>query len=232
MPAGSITFLPKIHGPVSTTIKLWPTSYVASSTLPMPPSRASTEKPARLRCEMDVSVYVQRSLVVIVAPFRPAWYRSSTPLRPDITPAKGDFLAALERCHREPEAAELVPVELRRLAMPRPDDRATGVVDLVCHSQASLVGDVRDGRRERSCDALEGVVVVVEDDHVPRGAEAGARAPVGALLRRRRHDRIVVASGSCRPSRSTSKPSVHASPRSANRSRSSTAPAARRFQTR
>src|SRR5205807_6590644 len=45
-------------------------------------------------------------------------------------------------------------------------------------------------------DALERVVVVVEDDHVPRRAQTGARAAVDALFGGRWHRRIVVASSS------------------------------------
>jgi len=54
-----MTFFPKIHGPVSTTMKLAPTSLVASSTLPIPPSIASTDRPAKLRCVTVASRYVQ-----------------------------------------------------------------------------------------------------------------------------------------------------------------------------
>ena len=46
-PAGISTFLPKIQGPVSTMMKLPPTSLVASWTLPISPSVASTLKPVR-----------------------------------------------------------------------------------------------------------------------------------------------------------------------------------------
>src|SRR6476620_174617 len=46
MLAGSITFLPKIHCPVSTTTKLAPTSSVASSILPTEPPLASTLNPS------------------------------------------------------------------------------------------------------------------------------------------------------------------------------------------
>src|SRR6476469_7915086 len=46
MLAGSITFLPKIHCPVSTTTKLAPTSSVASSILPIEPPLASTLNPS------------------------------------------------------------------------------------------------------------------------------------------------------------------------------------------
>src|SRR5204863_4272496 len=54
--------------------------------------------------------------------------------------------------------------------------------------------DVRNRRRERGRDPLEGVVVVVEDDDVPRSSETRARAAVDALFRRWGHGRIVVAS--------------------------------------
>src|SRR3954464_4136082 len=63
-PAGSMTFLPKIHGPVSTTMKLLPTSYVASSMFPMPPSDASTSKPLRSEPGVMVSRYVHMSAVL------------------------------------------------------------------------------------------------------------------------------------------------------------------------
>ena len=43
--AGRITFRPKIHGPVSTTMWLLPASAVDSSTFPMLPSTASTLEP-------------------------------------------------------------------------------------------------------------------------------------------------------------------------------------------
>src|SRR5204862_3515226 len=60
--------------------------------------------------------------------------------------------------------------------------------------QPALVRDIRDRRRQRRRDTLEGVVVVVQDDHVPRCAEPCARAAVEALFRGRGHGRIVVAS--------------------------------------
>jgi hypothetical protein len=44
-----MTFLPKIHGPVSTINQLAPVSLLALSTLPMPPSRASIEHQVRSR---------------------------------------------------------------------------------------------------------------------------------------------------------------------------------------
>src|SRR3954452_21124236 len=63
-PAGSITFLPKIHGPVSTTMKLPPASLVDSSTLPMLPSSASTLKPVK-STDGAVLLNVQISAIVI-----------------------------------------------------------------------------------------------------------------------------------------------------------------------
>src|SRR3954454_5329660 len=63
-PAGSSTFLPKIHGPVSTTMKLPPASLVDSSTLPMLPSSASTLKPVK-STDGAVLLYVQISAIVI-----------------------------------------------------------------------------------------------------------------------------------------------------------------------
>src|SRR5438477_9771261 len=78
--------------------------------------------------------------------------------------------------------------------MSRPHDRAAAVVDLVGHPEAVLVRDVRNRRRERGRDTLKGVVVVVEDDYVPRRAEPRAGAAVNAFFRGGRHGRIVVAS--------------------------------------
>jgi hypothetical protein len=47
VPAGIMTLRPKIHGPVSTTSHERPVSLVASSILPIEPSRASTLNPVR-----------------------------------------------------------------------------------------------------------------------------------------------------------------------------------------
>src|SRR5690349_18081195 len=69
-PAGSMTFLPKIHGPVSTTRYDEPTSLLASSILPIPPSTASTPYPVRLVVVHVCSRYVQMSMVAIcITPF-------------------------------------------------------------------------------------------------------------------------------------------------------------------
>src|SRR6476620_2361343 len=69
-PAGSMTFLPKIHGPVSTTMKLPPASLVASSTLPMSPSVASTLKPLRSMFGAVCVLNVHISMVAINTPPR------------------------------------------------------------------------------------------------------------------------------------------------------------------
>src|SRR5947207_1518207 len=64
-PGGSITFLPKIHGPVSTTTKLPPAQWVASSTSPTLPSRASTLNPLRSTFGGVAIVNVHISIVAI-----------------------------------------------------------------------------------------------------------------------------------------------------------------------
>ncbi len=69
-------------------------------------------------------------------------------------------------------------------------------MDPVRDPQALLVGDVRKGGCECRGNTLEGVVIVVQDDHVPRRAETRPRPAVDALFRRRSHARIVVASRS------------------------------------
>src|SRR6478735_5153027 len=81
--------------------------------------------------------------------------------------------------------AQLLPVELGLLAEAGPDDGPPRVVDPVGNPHAVVVRDARDDRRERGRDALEGVVVVVEHDHEPGAAEAGALAAVEPLPWRR-----------------------------------------------
>src|SRR3954470_3675809 len=85
--------------------------------------------------------------------------------------------SAFKRRERQSVAGELRVVELRELAMPRPDDRLAARVDLVRERHAAVVVDARNRLRERERDAFEGVVVVVQHDHAPRSAEP---APVGA----------------------------------------------------
>src|SRR5439155_1615048 len=91
-------------------------------------------------------------------------------------------LTALQRSHRQAMIPELLPVELGLLLMPGPDDRLSGGVDAVRERHSVVVGDTGNHRRERKRDALERVVVVVQDDHVPRPAETRAFAGVEALL--------------------------------------------------
>src|SRR6478752_2032593 len=80
--------------------------------------------------------------------------------------------AAAERGHGQPEAGELLVVELRLLAMPRPDGRPAGVVDAVRHRQAGVHGDTGERARQGEGDAVERVVVVVQHDHQPRPVAA------------------------------------------------------------
>src|SRR5215211_541646 len=84
--------------------------------------------------------------------------------------------SALQRRHRQPRPLELVPVVLGRLAWAGPDDRLTSIVDLIGNSVALLKADPRQDPRERLSDVLEGVVVVVADDHAPLAAEIGTGA--------------------------------------------------------
>jgi hypothetical protein len=97
---------------------------------------------------------------------------------------RGRHLPLLERRQRQPMLAQLLPVELGLLAEARPDDGLPGVVDPVRQAHPAVVRNARDDRRERGSDALEGVVVVVEHDHEPGPAEAGALAAVEPLARR------------------------------------------------
>src|SRR3954452_20385967 len=108
---------------------------------------------------------------------------------------------ALERSHREAVALELGVVVLGQLLRPRPDDGLTGRVDLRRERHALVVVDARDRGGERERDAVEGVVVVVQDDHAPRVARAGARALALALARRRQRDAHAAALTASRRSR-------------------------------
>src|SRR5206468_3899759 len=84
-------------------------------------------------------------------------------------------LALLERGHRQPCVVQLLPVVLGGLARAGPDDRLAGVVDLVGDRVALLERDAGDDARQRGRHAVEGVVVVVQDDHPPVVVQAGAR---------------------------------------------------------
>src|SRR5512133_4341291 len=67
-------------------------------------------------------------------------------------------------------------------------------MDPVCELQTLVVRNVGNRRRKRRGDTLEGVVVVVHDDDVPRRAEPRARASVDSLFGLRSHGPIVVTS--------------------------------------
>src|SRR3954453_15902486 len=69
MPAGSRTFFPKIHGPVSTTMYRLPTSLLASSIFPIDPSSASTEKPTKSTLDQGTSKVSHMFRVLIPASF-------------------------------------------------------------------------------------------------------------------------------------------------------------------
>src|SRR5207244_12009769 len=103
-------------------------------------------------------------------------------------------LRPLERGHRQAVVGKLLPVMLGGFAMTRPDDFASAVMDPVCDAQALVVRDLGQCRRQRRCNALEGVVVVVQDDDVPGSPEAGPGTAIDALFGHRRHTRIVVTS--------------------------------------
>jgi hypothetical protein len=60
-------------------------------------------------------------------------------------------------------------------------------VDSLSQLHAAVIARPRDDRRERRGDALERVVVVVEDDHLPGVAETSAGTGVATFLGRRSH---------------------------------------------
>lgn len=61
------------------------------------------------------------------------------------------------------------------LAVPGPDDRTTLAVDAVRERHPLIVGGARQHLAQGERDALERVVVVVQDDDVPRRPEPGSR---------------------------------------------------------
>src|SRR6476659_9260931 len=87
-----------------------------------------------------------------------------------------------ERRHREPEADELLPVELGPLALTGPDDRLARLVDAVGHLDPAVKRDARNRAGQGERDPVEGVVVVVLHDDEPRPAGSGARPRLARLL--------------------------------------------------
>src|SRR3954451_14648259 len=75
--------------------------------------------------------------------------------------------ALRQRCHREAVPRQLLVVELGPLLVTGPDDRATAEVDAVGEADPLVVADPREYARQREGHALEGVVVVVQHNHVP-----------------------------------------------------------------
>src|SRR3954454_21203823 len=95
------------------------------------------------------------------------------------TAGKWCFSALLERRHGQARVAQLVPVVLGELLMAGPHDRQAGAVDAVGDLVAAIDGHAGDEARQGVGDAVEGVVIVVADDHPP-GAAQGAVGAFGA----------------------------------------------------
>src|SRR4051794_21885802 len=89
---------------------------------------------------------------------------------------EGAALALLERRHGQTGVPELLPVQLGGLLLPAPDDGLAGVVDAVGQCVADGDREPGDVAGQRVRDVVEGVVVVVPDDHPPLAAEAASRA--------------------------------------------------------
>ena len=73
--------------------------------------------------------------------------------------------------HRQPRGLEHLPIVLGGLARPGPDDRLAGVVDLFGDPMTLFEAHSRQHPRQRLSDVIEGVVVVVADDHAPVSAQ-------------------------------------------------------------
>src|ERR687896_388854 len=81
----------------------------------------------------------------------------------------------LERGHGETRRLQLLPVELGGLPRTGPDRRLAAVVDRVREPIATVEAHPWDHPGERLGDVIEGVVVVVEDDHEPISAQGLVR---------------------------------------------------------
>src|SRR4051794_16568531 len=101
---------------------------------------------------------------------RPTWRSKGPRTRPG---ASG--LPLLERGHGQPRLAQLLPVQLGRLAVAAPHDGQARGVDALGDRVALVDVDAGDVARERERHVVERVVVVVADDDPPLAAEGGAR---------------------------------------------------------
>ena len=87
-----------------------------------------------------------------------------------------------------PAPVELLPVVLGGLLVAAVDDRLARVVDRVGDLVSARQRDAGDEARERARDVIEGVVIVVADDHLPRAAEAAAGRAGARQLNRLAHN--------------------------------------------
>ncbi len=121
--------------------------------------------------------------------------RSASPGPRTVTPRRRRGLGDCRRCSGcraaiivRPASLELVPEAFSivcRLARAAPDDRQAGVVDLFGEPVALVEADPGNHPGKGLGDVLEGVVVVVADDHAPVAAQPGARSGDARLLDRR-----------------------------------------------
>src|SRR3954452_13996405 len=93
-----------------------------------------------------------------------------------------------QRRHREARRLQLLPVELGGLPRPRPDRGPATAVDRLGEAVVAVERDAGYHAARRLPDVIEGVVVVVEDDHLPISAKSLAgTGRSGALSRGRFH---------------------------------------------
>src|SRR3954469_5623746 len=111
----------------------------------------------------------------IVASSAPTWRSSGPRTRRGTGVKRLAASALLERSHGQPGVLELLPVQLGGLLVPAPDDGLAAVVDAIGHRVADRDGEARDVARQRVRDVVEGVVVVVADDHPPLAAKPASR---------------------------------------------------------
>ncbi len=91
------------------------------------------------------------------------------------TAADGRLSPAPRGAMVKPAPLQLLPVVLRGLLMAAVDDRLARAVDHLRELVPALEGRRGDVARERAGDVVEGVVVVVADDHPPGVVQAASR---------------------------------------------------------